>query len=101
MAVVHSCPSLFVISVTGSPEYHSLESFLGGGNRMSFKAMLAPVVAILLLAPAASAQGTYKRDLPDSLVAKAKVTEAAAAATAQKRFPNGAIQSVELEREDG
>ena len=63
-----------------------------------------PLVAaglITLVASSARAQATYKRDLPDSLVAKAKISESAAAATAMKRFPKGAIQSVELEREDG
>lgn len=49
----------------------------------------------------ASAQGTYKKDVPDSLAKQAKVTEAAAAATAQARVPKGAIQSVELEKEKG
>jgi len=68
---------------------------------MTTKFTLAPVIAILCAAPLVHAQGSYKRDIPDSLAAKAKVTEAAAAATAQKRFPKGAIQSVELEREDG
>jgi len=43
----------------------------------------------------------YKKDLPDSLVRAAKVTEAAAAATALAKVPNGAIESVELEREGG
>ncbi len=68
---------------------------------MTSKSTLASLIAIVVAATAAHAQGTYKRDIPDSLAAKAKVTEPAAAATAQKRFPKGAIQSVELEREDG
>jgi len=68
---------------------------------MKWTSLVAPLGATLILAPGTHAQGTYKRDIPDSLAAKAKVTEAAAAATAQKRFPKGAIQSVELEREDG
>jgi uncharacterized membrane protein YkoI len=59
------------------------------------------LAAIVVAATAAHAQGAYKREIPDSLAAKTKITEAAAAATAQKRFPKGAIQSVELEREDG
>jgi hypothetical protein len=67
---------------------------------MTSKSTLAPLIA-LFLATAAHAQGNYKRDIPDSLAAKAKVTETAAAATAQKRFLKGAIQSVELEHEDG
>jgi Peptidase propeptide and YPEB domain len=67
-------------------------------NRISF---LAPLAAALIAAPVLRAQTQYKRDIPDSLAAKTKVTESAAAATALKRFPRGAIQSVELEREDG
>jgi hypothetical protein len=66
------------------------------------KSILLRVAALLaLVAPSAHAQMSYKRDLPDSLVAKTKITESAAAATAMKRFPKAAIQSVELEREDG
>ena len=93
-------PRLFfaVISVTGSPGYHSLDP---PGRPMTSKSALAPLIAILVLAPGAHGQANYKRDIPDSLAAKAKVTESAAAATAQKRFPKGAIQGVELEREDG
>jgi uncharacterized membrane protein YkoI len=68
---------------------------------MTSKPTLASLAAILVAATAAHAQGNYKREIPDSLGAKTKITEAAAAATAQKRFPKGAIQSVELEREDG
>jgi Peptidase propeptide and YPEB domain len=67
-------------------------------NRISF---LAPVAAALIAAPGARAQTPYKRDIPDSLAAKTKIPEAAAARAALKRFPKGAIQSVELEREDG
>jgi uncharacterized membrane protein YkoI len=68
---------------------------------MTSKSTLASLAAIVVAATAAHAQGAYKREIPDSLAAKTKITEAAAAATAQKRFPKGAIQSVELEREDG
>jgi uncharacterized membrane protein YkoI len=68
---------------------------------MTSKPTLASLAAIVVAATAAHAQGTYKRQIPDSLAAKIKITEAAAAATAQERFPKGAIQSVELEREDG
>ena len=68
---------------------------------MTWKSTIASLTAIVVAATAAHAQGTYKREIPDSLAAKAKITEAAAAATAQKRFPKGAIQGVELEREDG
>jgi uncharacterized membrane protein YkoI len=41
-----------------------------------------------------------KRNVPDSLVAKAKVSEDSARAVALKRVP-GTVQSVELERERG
>jgi hypothetical protein len=68
---------------------------------VTWKPILAPIAASLILAPAALAQGSYKREIPDSLAARTKVTEAAAASTAQKRFPKGTIQSVELEHEDG
>ena len=70
---------------------------------MKWTSLVAPLAATLILAPAGHAQGggNYKREIPDSLAAKAKITEAAAAAVAQKRFSKGAIQSVELEREDG
>jgi hypothetical protein len=58
------------------------------------------IAALVLLAPAAYAQESYKKDLPDSLVKHAKVTESEAAATAQKRVPKGKIKSVEIEREN-
>ena len=48
-------------------------------------------------APAA----TYKKEIPAKLAAKAKVTEAAAAAAALAKVPGGKIESVELEDEDG
>lgn len=43
----------------------------------------------------------YTKDLPDSLTREAKVTEAAAAATALAKVPKGTIAAVELEREGG
>lgn len=61
----------------------------------------AALFATALGTSPARAQADYKRDLPDSLVAKTKIPESAAAATAAKRFPKGVIQSVEPEREDG
>jgi uncharacterized membrane protein YkoI len=61
----------------------------------------AAAAAVAIGVPAAQAQGKYKRDLPDSLVKHVKITEAAAAATAQKRVPKGSIDGVELEREKG
>lgn len=78
---------------------------------------ITKLIAVALVATASSAgaqaatkakpatpktQGTgYKKDLPDSLVRVAKVTEASAAATALAKVPKGAIESVELEREGG
>ncbi|HKR08694.1 MAG TPA: PepSY domain-containing protein [Gemmatimonadaceae bacterium] len=44
---------------------------------------------------------TYKRDLPAELVKQATVSEANAAKTVAARLPNGRIQAVELENEDG
>lgn len=48
-------------------------------------------------APAAG----YKKEVPAKLAAKAKIAEAAAAATALAKVPGGKIESVELEEEDG
>ena len=67
---------------------------------MKFAAFGA-VAAIAIAGSAAHAQASYKKDLPDSLTKLAKVTEDAAAATAQARVPKGKIQGVELERENG
>jgi uncharacterized membrane protein YkoI len=61
----------------------------------------AALMALAIALPAANAQAAYKRDLPDSLVKAAKITEDAAAATAQKRLPKAKIDAVELERENG
>lgn len=64
-------------------------------------------VTLLVLALGASAttvaaqQPSYKREVPDSLARRAKVSEAAAVATAQRRIPSGKIQALELEREKG
>ncbi|MFN2571836.1 MAG: PepSY domain-containing protein [Gemmatimonadales bacterium] len=51
--------------------------------------------------PTQQAQGSYKREVPDSLVAKAKITEDSARAVALKRVPGGTIQGLELENEHG
>lgn len=64
------------------------------------------VVLIALLATfaaprLAAAQQALKLTIPDSLAAKAKVSEPAARKTAQARIPNGVIQEAELEREKG
>jgi Peptidase propeptide and YPEB domain len=63
--------------------------------------LVGALVAVVLVVPAARAQATYKRELPDSLVGHAKIAEGIAAAAAQKRVPKGTIESVELEREGG
>lgn len=46
-------------------------------------------------------QPQYKRDLPAALMKQAKVAEADAAKAAAAKVPNGQIQAVELESEDG
>jgi uncharacterized membrane protein YkoI len=65
-------------------------------------------IAFVAMASTASAQvasktkaADYKKDLPDSLVREAKVSEPAAAATALAKVHNGKVASVELEREKG
>jgi uncharacterized membrane protein YkoI len=63
-------------------------------------AKLAVAAAVTLAASSAHAQGSYKKELPDSLTKLAKVTEDVAAAAAQARVPKGKIQGVELEREN-
>ena len=64
-------------------------------------AVFCAAVALAAALPlSAQAQG-YKKDLPDSLVAKAKVTEDSAAKVAMKRVPKGTIESAALEREKG
>lgn len=63
---------------------------------------IAAACAVLVLgAQVGRAQASYKRELPDSLKAKVKIEEAVAAKTAMARVPKGAIESVELERENG
>jgi len=51
------------------------------------KAVAVTAVALLITAVTASAQETYKKDIPDSLAKRAKITESVAAETAQKRVP--------------
>jgi uncharacterized membrane protein YkoI len=67
---------------------------------MKYSSLVA-AAAVALAGSVAHAQATYKRDIPDSLAKEAKITESAAAATAQKRVPKGTIEAVELEREKG
>lgn len=68
---------------------------------MKLESIVAAAAAVLIALPVAGAQGTYKKDIPDSLAKHAKITEAAASATAQKRVPKGKIEDVELECERG
>jgi uncharacterized membrane protein YkoI len=68
---------------------------------MKFPSITAALFALVIGAPIAGAQATYKKDIPDSLSKQAKITEDAAAAVAQKRVPKGKIEGVELERENG
>lgn len=58
------------------------------------------MAAIALGAAPVAAQG-IKTELPDSLMAKTKVTEAAARQTAVAKVPKGTPTAVELERENG
>lgn len=66
-------------------------------------AIMVAISALLAGASAAPAAQTpaYKRDVPDSLLKMARVTEAKAAAIAQKKVPQGTIENLELEREHG
>lgn len=61
----------------------------------------AAAVALLVAGSSAFAQGSYKKEIPDSLAKHAKVTEEVAAKAALARVPKGEIQTVELEREKG
>jgi len=64
-------------------------------------ASLAAVAAIAFVGSVSQAQGSYKKELPDSLTKAAKISESVAAIAAQARVPNGKIEVVELERENG
>lgn len=68
-------------------------------NRTSL-ALLVAAVTVVSAGPA-FAQGTYKKEIPEALAKKAKITEEAAAKVAMARVPTGAIQTVELEEENG
>lgn len=63
-------------------------------------AVLVAVATVVAAGPS-FAQGTYKKEIPDALAKKAKVTEDVAAKAAMARVPNGQIQTVELEEEKG
>ena len=68
---------------------------------------LSIAATVLTLAAGAAplfAQGptpAYKRDLPAALMKQVKVNEVDAAKTAVAKIPNGHIQAVELENENG
>ena len=44
---------------------------------------------------------TYKREVPDSLVSKVKISEDSARAIALRHVPGGRVQALELEWENG
>ena len=69
--------------------------------RCAFLFAAVAVAAVAVAGSSAQAQATYKRDIPDSLARRAKITESAAAATAKRRVPKAKIDAVELERENG
>src|SRR5689334_1599354 len=68
---------------------------------MKFASVAVALALGAFATPALAQQPTYKLEIPDSLAAKAKITETAAAATAEKRVKNGKIESAELERQKG
>jgi hypothetical protein len=68
-------------------------------NRMSLTILVAG--AMVITAVPSFAQGSYKKEIPEALAKKAKVTEDVAAKAAMARVPNGEIQTVELEEERG
>ena len=61
----------------------------------------AALAAIAIAAPAAFAQASYKRDVPDKLLKSATITEKEAVTKAKAAVPNGTIDALELERENG
>ncbi len=64
----------------------------------------AAVAALALAVTVAAAQGTspsYKHDIPAKLAKQAKISEDSAAKVAQAKLPNGKIEAVELESENG
>ncbi|MEO5815082.1 MAG: PepSY domain-containing protein [Gemmatimonadaceae bacterium] len=65
------------------------------------KIIIIAATALVALAPATHAQGTYKQDIPAALAKKAKITEPQAAEAVMKRVPAGKIEAMELENENG
>ena len=72
---------------------------LRGGLTAAFAAASIAFGGASLLAQQPAPQ--YKRDLPAELMKQAKVAESEAAKSAVAKVPNGQIQAVELESEDG
>jgi uncharacterized membrane protein YkoI len=70
-------------------------------SRWLARALIVAACAAGAAATSAGAQQSIKLDIPDSLMAKAKVTEPTARQTAQAKVPRGTIQSGELEHENG
>ena len=71
---------------------------------MRVHTLVVGLAAVTLVASTARSQEqkpTYHKDLPATLVKEAKVSEPEAAAAALKAVPNGKIQKMELEKEDG
>ncbi len=67
-------------------------------------ALVAAAVIAAAAITTAGAQGPapkYKRDLPAKLLKEAKISEAHAARAASAKVPNGTIEGVELENENG
>jgi len=65
------------------------------------KLTLIMAVGTGLIATPLLAQGTPKTDMPPSLVRQAKISLDSARTIAMKRLPKAAIQSQELEQENG
>jgi uncharacterized membrane protein YkoI len=61
----------------------------------------SPAIAQQPAATDAAHRATYTREVPDSLLAQAKVGEDSARALALHRVPGGAVRALELEREGG
>jgi uncharacterized membrane protein YkoI len=87
-----------------------LDFTLGGFMNMLRNALGLTVVLTLTAGVAAAQQPmaqdtthktTYTREVPDSLVALAKIKEDSARAVALHRVPGGTVQALELEREHG
>src|SRR3954471_7284739 len=69
-------------------------------GRMTMRVMTMAAAILAASASVTLAQG-YKKEIPDALAKRAKVTETLAAKAALARVPNGDVQAVELEEENG